>query len=886
MRTTVRTLLVRGWRRLVFRWHRAQLDRELAEELECHALQKQRENARAGLTYESAVDLSRRQMGNIALAKEECRDMWTFVKLEQLIQDLSYALRLFVKTPVFTATAVLSLALGIGGNAAMFSLVNTLLVRPLPYAEPEHLVRITGIYPRAAVASFQSQSRSLDIAAVSIGSEFDLTGRGMASRLRGSKVSANFLSVLGASVARGRGFKQGEDVPGRDGVVIISNTLWKDSFGSDPSILGRVIPLNGVNREVIGIMAKGFSYPSADVQLWTPMRLDPSNFLEYWGTEFTPLVGRLRPGATLREAQIEIHGLVGRFRKTFPYPMARDWNAESTAIPLQEDIVGDIRGKLIILLSSVGIVLLIACANVASLLLSRATTRRKEIALRAALGAGRLRVIRQLLTESVALALIGAALGILLGMGVLSVFKSVLPASTPGLAQAQIDWSVIGAVTGLALFTGLGFGLAPALSASQINLTETIKTGSQRSTAGFWTRFRSFVIASEVALTIVLLVSAGLLLRSLYKLADTNPGFEPAHISTVQISPGETLCSRRLSCIALYDRLLERTRDMAGIESSAIANSVPLEGELPAMPVDVEGHPKTSDHPAPMLWLGAVSPEYFSMLRIPLLAGRLISQADGANSAGVVVISASTARHFWPAESAVGKHIKPAESQQWRTVVGVVGDVRQYSLSKGLPDWIQGALYMPYSQSVREDGQIPAAMTLLVKMSHDSPEVRSRLRQLAVDQTPDTPVGPVRPLGDIVAASIMDFRSLMRVFLSFAGAAVVLAAIGIYGLMSYWVSQRTYEIGLRLAIGATRQRIVSMILAQGLLVSLYGVAAGIVAALILTRFLAGLLYGVAATDAFTFVVVTVLVFGVVTLATAYPAWSAIRIDPVKSLRAD
>jgi predicted permease len=812
--------------------------------------------------------------------------MWSFMRLERFLQDLRYAARMFARTPGFTAIAVLSLAVGIGGNAAMFSLVDALLVRPLPYPHPDRLIRITGIDPRAAVSAFQQQSRTMDIAASSVGSDFNLTGQGEAARIFGTAVSANLFSVLAAPAARGRTFQTGEDAPGRDAVVVLSYSLWKTRFDGDPSILGRVIALDGMHRQVIGIMPAGFSYPSSKVQLWIPLRLDPSNFLEYWGGEFVPLVARLRPGATVQQARSEIHALVERFRKTFPYPMARDWNADATAIPLQQDLVGDIRGKLIILLASVGLVLLIACVNVASLLLSRATARRKEIALRVALGASRLRIIRQLMTESVLLALVGGGLGILLGMSVLSIFKSVLPSSTPGLAQAGIDWQVAGAIAALALATGLAFGFAPALSASQVDLSSSIKSGSQRSTGTVWTRLRSWLIASEVAFTVVLVVSSGLLIRSLYSLSEANPGFEPARILTVRISPDQSACTKRPACIALYGGLLERADKVPGVEDAALANTVPLDGELPTLAVDVERHPKSADFPAPMFWAGAVSPDYLRMLRIPLLSGRRFTEADGEKSAPVVLISAATARRFWPGENPVGKHVKSTDESQWRTVVGVVGDVRQFRLSQGLPNWVAGAMYMPYPQAVRQDGQIPAAMTLLVRASAAGEGLVTRIRQLAVDQDPDAPVGQVQPLEQVVSASIADFRSTIRVFISFAAAAILLAAIGIYGLVSYWVTQRTYEIGLRVAIGATRQRILSMILAQGLRVALYGIGAGLVAALALTRFLASLLYGVQASDPLTFLAVTALVLGVAITATAFPAWRAARIDPVRSLRVE
>ncbi|WP_321472570.1 ABC transporter permease [uncultured Paludibaculum sp.] len=880
------TRLVRAWNRLKFRWRRERFEAELTEELAFHLEQKQAENLRAGAGPEQALVLTRRQIGNVTRAREDCRDMWSFLSLEQLAQDLRHAVRMYGRTPVFTAISVLSLALGIGGNAAMFSLVNTLLVRPLPYAQPERLVRITGIYPRAAVPYFQQRSQAMEVASVSAGSEFNLTGTGQAKRVTGSQVTPNFLSVLGTSVAMGRDFRPGEDGPGRDGVVILSDTLWKVRFGGDPSVLGRIVRLDGRNRTIIGIMPARFHYPSAKVELWVPMRMDATNFLEYWGTEFMPLVARLRPTATLDAAQSELRGLVGQFRGTFPYVMARDWNADSTVIPLQQDIVGDVRGKLLILLASVGLVLLIACANVASLLLARATTRRKELALRAALGASRMRVIRQLLTESVGLAMTGAALGILLGAGALSIFKSLLPPSLPGLAQAGIDWPIIAAVTALALVTGVASGLAPALSASQVDITETIKTGGQRATSGVWTRVRGMIIAGEVALTLVLLVSAGLLLRSLWKLAETDLGFDPARMVTVQISPNQSACAQRTACLALYDRLIQRVRSVGGVEDAAVANSVPLDGQVPTIPGDIEGHPKTVENPAPMLWFGAVSPGYFRMMHTPLLAGRLLSESDGPDSELVVVIPASTAKRFWPNESAIGKHLRQAGAQRWRTIVGVVGDVRQFTLSQSLPAGVAGAVYMPYAQADRTDGQIPAAMTLLAKVAANDSHIQAEIQRLAADQDPNVPVGHIAALEDTVSGSIADFRSMMQVFLSFAGAAILLAAVGIYGLMSYWVSQRAYEIGLRVAIGATRRNIVSMILRQGLRVALYGVLAGLGLALLLTRSLQALLYGVTATDTSTFLAVTVLVLSVAALATVVPAWRATRIDPVRSLRAE
>lgn len=878
----------RLWRRIVFRYRRDELERELAEELEFHRSLKQEANGETRLGPEAAARLTSEQMGNMTLAREESRDMWSFPAFERLWQDLVHASRMFRKNPGFTAVAAVSLALGIGGNAAVFSLVNTLLIRPLPYAEPDRLIRITGVYPNAGLVVFREQSRTMDVASVSPGFEFNLTGQGEALRLFGAPASTNLFSVLGTPVARGRSFEAGEDRPGRDAVVILSHSLWRTRFGGDPRILGRMITLNEIDRRVVGVMPPGFTYPSARVQFWIPARINPSVMPEYWAGEFRPLIARLRPGAGIGHAKSEIPGLVSQIRAMFPFPMKRDWNADATAIPLQEDLIGDVRDKLLLLLSSVAIVLLIACANVASLLLARATVRRKEMALRAALGAGRARILRQLLTESVLLSAIGAALGILLATTALSVFRSVLPVDLPGMADISIDAQVLGFAVGLAVLTGLAFGIAPALSASQIELTDSIRTGSQRFTAQGWTRLRIWFIGGEIALTVVLVVAAGLLIRTLYALSQVNPGFRPEHVLTLRITPNQSFCKQRAACIAHYDELVRRARAIPGISQAAVANTIPMDGRfgLSALAVDLEGHPKSADFPAPMFLGSAISPDYLSILRIPLLAGRALTEADGADSARVLLIDASTASRFWPGENVVGKHIKTASEKEWRTVVGVVADVRQFDLTSKPPVGITGSIYMPYAQSVQSDGQLPAAMSLLVKTTADSVRVGNEIRTLAASQGPDVPVSEIQTMETIVSASIANRRAIMGLFVSFAMAAILLAAVGIYGLVSWSVSQRSYEIGIRMAIGATRGNVVALILQQGLRVAGLGIGAGVIAAIGSMRLLSSLLYGVAPADPLTFLAVSLLLLGITAAASCVPAWRAARIDPAKSLRAE
>ncbi len=726
----------------------------------------------------------------------------------------------------------------------------------------------------------------MDIAFVSPGAEFNLTGVGPASRITGSETSANFFSVLGTGVERGRTFEPGEDVPGRDGVVILSNGLWRSKFHADPELVGRTINLNGINRQVVGITPAGFGFPSTAVQFWIPARIDPSDGTDYWGGEFVPLIARLRSGANIEQARSEIHQLAQDVWKLFPWPMPRRWNADSTAIPLQTDLAGETRSKLFILLGAVGAVLTIACANVASLLLARATARRKEVAMRAALGAGSARITRQFLTESLLLALAAGALGIALGTASISLFRAVVPSEIPGIAEAALDWHVFAFTSALCVLTGLSFGIVPALSAGRPDLIEAMRTGSQRSATKTWVALRSWLIAAEIALTVVLVAGAGLLMKSLYALTTANPGFNAARVATIRISPNDSFCLQRESCIAFYDRLVAEARGLNGVLDATVANTVPFDGQLPVIAADVEDHPRTAEFPSPMLWTGAVSSRYFHVMQIPLIAGRAFTEADAPSSSPVVLISLSTARRFWPGIDPIGKHIKRSGEKNWRTVVGVVADVRQFDLANHSPGSISGAVYMPYAQAVQGTGQIPVAMDLLIKTTASADRTAVELRRLAVDANPAAAVGKVISLDAIVGNSLSDFRSTIWVFLSFAATALVLSAIGLYGLMSYSVSQRSYEISVRMAIGATASSVVGLILSQTLKITAAGIFAGTTAAFLLTRFLSKMLVGVRPTDPYTFIAVVLLVLIVAIAASSVPTWRAARIDPIRTLRAE
>ncbi len=868
-------------------FRRDRVERELDREVRTYVEMLAEDKISTGVDRDSARREAMLELGGVEQVKEQVRDVRVGNLLEQLWQDLRYGFRTMAKNPGFTAVAVVSLALGIGANSAMFSIVHGVLIQPLPYPQPDRLVRVTGYYPKGALQVLKQHSRTMDIAGYDAGGEFNLSGQGEPLHLVGTTAAANFFTLIGSQAELGRTFRDGDDMPGQNRLVILSHSLWRAKFRSDPDVVGRAIMIDGVARQVIGVMPASFGFPTAEAQLWIPTNMDPRDSEDFWGKGFMPLIARLRPSATLAQAQNELRPMIAVAIRQFPYPMGRNWNADAGVLPLQEDMVRNVRRKLILLLCAVAFVLLIACANIASLLLSRAVARGKELALRASLGASRGRIVRQLLTESILLALAGGGLGFALAYGFLAVLRSALPENTPGLAQVGIDWQVSAWVTLLAILSGLVSGLAPALSASRINLANSIKTGGQRSSGGSGARLRSSMVAMEVALTVVLVVGAGLLVKSLWKLTQVNPGFRPERLLTMKISPSESYCKMRPSCVVFYDELVRRVRETVGISEVAAVNTLPMSDVVPAVVMDVEGHPRRpAEELAPTPWAGAVTPDYFRIMRIPVVAGRAFNVSDGMNAPGVVMVSASTAKLFWPGENPVGKHIKIVWDQQWRTVVGVAGDVRQYDLANNKPGWLNGSIYMPYPQAVDLSEQIPVTMNLLFKTAADEGRVANEIRQLVAGLNPNIPVGPVKTMEGVVEASTAQPRSIMWLFVSFAVTALILAAIGVYGVVSFSATQRTYEIGLRVALGATRGSVFGLVLSQGLRLVLAGLAAGVAASLALNRMLSSLLYGVGAADPLTFLAVVVLLITTAALAGYLPARRASRIDPLTALRVD
>jgi predicted permease len=864
-------------------------DGELDAELHFHIERQIVANVSAGMPPAEARRTALREFGGVEELKEECRDVRKTNYIHDLAQDLRYGLRMLRKSPGFTAVAVLTLALGIGANTAIFSVVDGVLLRPLEFPQPGRLMRITNSYPEGAFLAMRSDLHTMDVATYWDGTEFNLTGLGDPVRLDGSSVSAEFFSALGVKPALGRVFLAGEDHPGQDNVVVLSQALWRDRFGSDTNVIGRSVTLEGVSRQIVGVMPASFQFPSPKTQLWIPLHLDTGDLGAMWGGPFLPVIGRLRASATLEQARAELRQFAPRVVSMFPWKMPDNWKSAGL-ISLQQDFVGDVQTKLLVLLGAIGLVLLIACANVANLLLSRAATRQREMAVRTALGAGRWRICRQLLTESMILAICGGALGMLLSVNGLAWLKAILPADTPRLGTVAMDWRVLVFTAVVALLTGVIFGLAPALHASKIDLTESLKTGGQHSAAmGASHRLRSALAITEIALAVMLVTGAGLMVKSLWVLSHVNPGFQTESTVTARITPNESFCANFARCLGFYNDLVGRVRALPGVEEAALVSVLPLNGRVDAFAADLEDRPRAADNSAPMIFETVITPGYLRLMGIPLLQGRAFTTADQSPGAPpVALISASTARKYWPNQSAIGKHIKPVFVDTWMTIVGVVADVNEDSLAAKLPSWAEGAVYDAYGNASlltpRHGRQQPTEMTLVVRTTKDQASITSALREAVSNLNAEVPVSEVQTLRAVVTESVSAPRSTMSLFTIFAALALVLGTVGIYGVVSYSVAQRTSEIGVRMALGAQRRDVLRLVMGHGTRLALVGVAAGIAGAFAATRAMASLLYGVTATDPLTFIAVVILL-AVVTLAASYiPARRAMRVDPMVALR--
>lgn len=861
---------------------------DLSEEIREHLEEKTNELIEGGMSPAEASEAAKREFGNVTLIEERGRETWHWMSLEDLLADLRYGARALRKNPGFTFVAVLTLALGIGANSAIFSLVNAVLLRPLPFAEPDRLVSLSehNWYPQGGLVAMRTTLQTMDVAAYLPAVEFNLSGQGEAERLAGVRVSANYFSLLGVQAEQGRTFQRGEDEPGNDSKVILTHTLWERKFHSDPSVIGRQIMLGDVSREVVGVMPADFRPASSKTELWVPFDLDPRGD-KYWRAEWVPVIGRLRDGESIEKARAELDILQARLLTMFPWKMPSTTWDRASLIPLQQQIVGNVRLKLLILLGAIGLVLLIACANVANLLLARSASRQREMAVRATLGAGRWRICRQLLTESILLGAAGAGVGLAFAYFGISWLKAMLPADDiPRLTSVSMDLRVLLFTAAVAILTGLLFGLAPAVQLSKVDLTESLKTGSKNAVATSH-RLRSGLAVSEIALAVILVTAAGLMVKSLWQLVHVDPGFRSESILSARITPNEAFCADFNRCQSFYNELIGHVRSLPGVRGAALVNALPLNGRPAFIAARFEGYPEDpGDRPEPLLFDSVITADYLSVMQIPLLQGRGFVDSDTAPDAEpVALITASTAGKYWPGQDAMGKHVKAAWEKQWRRIVGVVPDVHQDSLATILPAWIDGAIYEPYSVHAELIGRRPAVeMSLIVRGTNDAQNFAGALRKVVSELNREVPVTEVQTLRAVVNQSVSAPRATMSLFAIFAALALVLGAVGVYGVISYSVAQRTSEIGVRMALGAQRRDIQLLILGQGTRIAMLGVAVGIAGALALTRLMSKLLYGVTASDPTTFVVVAILLTMIALAACYIPARRAVRLDPLVALR--
>lgn len=806
--------------------------------------------------------------------------------METLLQDIRFGLRTLLKSPGFTVVAVLTLSLGIGANTAIFSLVNGILLRPLPYSHPDQLVNIFASYPRGAFAALRREARTMDVASYAEGHEFNLTGTGEPVRLTATMVSAELFSVLGARPELGRVFHPGEDMAGADNYVILSHALWEQRFGRDPAIVGRAIAIDGMSREVLGVMPADFRFPSAKTQVWVPLHIDPSNPTNSWASDYMAPIGRLRAGSTLEQARAEMQLFQSHVGELFPFRMPKEWNADITVVPLQSSVVGDLRGRLLMLSAAVVLILLIACANVANLMLSRAATREKEIGIRSALGAGRGRIVRQLLTESVVLGCLGGLLGSAFAVAGLSLLKFALPVNTPRLAEVHLDWRVLAFTFVLSAVTGLIFGLVPASQASRTALTEPLKSGGRGTTLSVSQRLRSALAVVEVGFAALLVIAAGLLIRSFWALSHVNPGFQAEHVVTARITPNQSFCSDTERCLSFYRSLLDQVQASPGVRGAALVNPLPLGGRVAKRSMNIEGYVAPGGGMvSPLFWMNTVSPEYFRVMNVPLLAGRSFSNAEMSGNPPVAMVNAETAQRFWPGQDAIGKHIRMVGEVNWRTVVGIAVNVRAYDLQKTVPDFMRGTVYLPLSPTATmEDGRVPSEMTIALRTSSDESQTAAMLQRTVAGLNHEVPVSEVRAMNAVLSEAVSTPASTTSLLATFAGLALALGMVGVYGVLAFLVAKRTREIGVRIALGARRVDVLWLVLKEGAKFAAAGICLGVGGAFVVTRWLSSELYGVSATDPLTYVVVALLMCVISMVACYVPARRAMSVDPMVALR--
>jgi putative ABC transport system permease protein len=815
--------------------------------------------------------------------------------METLIKDIRFGIRGLIKRPGFTSIAVITLALGIGANTAIFSVVNATLLRPLPFKDPKRIVMMWGYLPKFAQTSDRlpssagnylgliKQTQTLQELAAFRQWSWQLTHAGDPEQLQGVRVSANFFEALGASPALGQTFKPEQDQEGAAPVAIISHRFWQREFASDQNVLGKSLTLDGHTVTVVGVMPRDFDFPgganmvpglqfATRNDIWMPLAMTDQE-RNNQGSLNLAVLGRLKPGITINQAENELRTIETSLPLgTIGYTV--------NLVPLQKQMVGNIQRLLLVLLGTVVFVLLIACANVANLLLARASSRQKEMAIRGALGAGRWRVIRQLLTESMLLSLLGGLLGSLLAIWGTPLLVSLIPDKVPRIHEISVDVRVLGFALLISIITGIVFGLAPALQASRIDLNQSLKESARGTTSGLrQNRLRAFLIVSEVSLAVVLMIGASLLIKSFVRLLDVKPGFDPSHALTMEVSLPTLPPSKYANDEAqqmFFRQVLDRLNHSPGIAVAGAVLSLPLTGAEESTDLLIEGRTNPPANQRPEADYTIVSPEYFRALAIPLLKGRQFSDYDNPNAPDVIIINDALANRYWPNEEPLGQRIRIGFEKSPRAIVGVVGSIKQSTLSADA----RPAMYIPHLQLAR------GGMTIVVRTNGDPMSLANIARQQIHSVDPTIPVTNIRTMDEIFSASVAQQRFSMLLVGVFGALAVALAAIGIYGVMGYAVTQRKHEIAVRMALGAKTNQVLKLILKDGLVLASLGVVIGLAGAFALTRLMSSLLFDVKPTDAQTFIAVSALLIFVALLACFVPARRASKVDPLIALRSE
>jgi putative ABC transport system permease protein len=858
-------------------------DRDLQEEMRLHVEMRQQALIRDGLAPDAARAAARRQFGNATLLRETSGDAWGWRGVEHLAQDLRYGARALARTPGFTLLAMLTLALGIGANTAIFSVVNAVLLNPLAYRDPDRLVTLLH-YGNAPVAAanyidWRDQSHSFDAMAAAEFWTPNLTGTDTPESIPGLHVTPNLFPLLGIAPLMGRTFPPAGDdaVPAPE--VVLSYRLWQRRFGGDPNVLGRPMLLDGSSYTIVGVMPADFHFApfwATRAELWVPMSF--GDRIHNRGGNSLRVFARLKQGATLASARAEIATITGLLERQFP-----GTNRGVAVTPLKENVVGKVETPLLIVLCGVGFVLLIACANVAHMLLARTADRQREIAVRTALGAGRGRVMAQFLTENLLLAGMGAAGGLLLAYWGVRALVALSPADIPRVGTVAVNSRAILFLLAVTAVTVALFGLAPAIQSNAANLSAALKEGGRGGSDGVArNRVRGFLVASEFALAFVLLVGAGLMIRTFAALEAVNPGFDPHHVLSMVVSVAGSREAAEGPRELFYRQLLERVPGVPGVEAVGAINHLPLAGDLWEWDFQIEGRPKPRPGESPGTVYRIVMPGYFETMRLPILHGRAIAAADDSRAPGVVMINEAAAKRYWPGEDPIGQRIT-IEKGIWVTIVGVCANARQY-------DWATEPEPEAYLAGLQDrfflggpDSHV-SYITLVIRTAGNPADMAPAVKQTVWSTDRNLPISQVLTMDQAVADATAQPRFLMLLLAIFAAVALLLAAVGIYGVMSYVIARRTHEIGIRISLGATRGNVLRMVLRQGMMQALAGSAVGVGAALVLTRLMSRMLYGVRPADPLTFAAVPLVLGAAALAAICVPARRATRIEPTVALR--